>query len=77
MRDNFDKIIDEVEAKGYRQGIELGIEQGIEKGIEEGKEISKEQMVKAMIAEGLDISIIARVTGLKPEEIIKRKETLQ
>ncbi len=42
-----------------------GMEQGIEQGIEE----EKLSMVKAMLKEKLDISLISKITGLSIEEI--------
>ena len=51
------------------QGIEKGIEQGIEKGIEQ----EKIEIVKNMLKDEVDISVISKYTGLSKEEIEKLK----
>ncbi len=59
----------------YKDGLEVGMEKGLEKGIEKGK---KEQMVasaKKMLAQKLDIDLIAQVTSLSIEEIKKLDTT--
>ena len=59
--------------RGHKEGLEKGLEEGLEKGLEEGrKEGMKEERIKnarGMKAEGIADVIIARVTGLTPEEI--------
>ena len=55
--------------QGFEKGIEQGIEQGIEKGIEEGKRLGIEQTVRNMLDEGIDISLICKVTGMTEEKI--------
>ena len=51
------------------QGIEKGIEQGIEKGIEQ----EKIEIVKNMLKDEVDISVISKYTGLSKEEIERLK----
>ena len=51
--------------EGYQQGIERGLEKGIEKGIE--------QTVINMLNEGMDISLISKVTGMTEEDINRLK----
>ena len=59
--------------EGLEKGLEKGMEKGMEKGIKEGKkEGVREERIKnarGMKAEGIADEIIARVTGLTPEEI--------
>lgn len=59
--------------KGLQQGIEKGLQQGIEKGLQQGieKGIEKEKLDTAlkMKQEGLTPDLIARITGLNPEQI--------
>ncbi len=47
------------------------ISKGIEKGIEQGVEQNKIEMVKKMLKENIDISIISRISGLSKSEIEK------
>ena len=60
-------IRDEQAALDYatKQGLKQGIEQGIKQGII--------QMAKNMLKLGMDISIIAQVTGLSENKILKLK----
>ena len=55
--------------QGIEQGFEQGIEQGIEKGREEGRAEGQRELIKNLLASGLDISTIAKATGLSEEEI--------
>ena len=59
----------EAREKGIEQGIEKGIEQGIEKGIEQ----EKIEIVKNMLKDEVDISVISKYTGLSKEEIERLK----
>ena len=59
--------------QGIEKGIEKGIEQGIEKGIEKGIEQEKIEIVKNMLKDEVDISVISKYTGLSKEEIERLK----
>jgi len=50
-------------------GYEYGFEQGVEQGIAQGAAQSKDEIAKAMLAEGLDASVVSKCTGLTHEEI--------
>ena len=49
--------------------LKEGIEQGIEKGREEGRMEGRRQLIKSLLANGFDISTIAKATGLSESEI--------
>jgi predicted transposase/invertase (TIGR01784 family) len=53
------------EQKAHERGFTEGIEQGIEKGIVEGKRAT----ARELIAEGADMKLIAKVTGLAMDEL--------
>ena len=53
-----------------KEAREKGIEQGIEKGIEQ----EKIEIVKNMLKDEVDISVISKYTGLSKEEIEKLKK---
>lgn len=59
-----------VQEYGYIKGKEEGIEQGIE----QGKKQSKKEIAKKLLAEGMDIETVARITELTKEDIIKNQE---
>ena len=59
--------------KGMQKGIETGIQQGLEKGIEKGMEKGGQAMLlanaKKMKDEGLELALIAKITGLALEDL--------
>ena len=56
------------------EGIEIGEKKGREEGRKEGREEGREegiiQTAKAMLAEGVDIEIVCKATGLKRTELL-------
>ena len=48
---------------------EAGIEQGIKQGKIEGQREEKLEIAKNMLAEGMDINVITKITGLSEKEI--------
>ena len=54
-----------------KEAREQGIEQGIEKGIEQ----EKIEIVKNMLKDEVDISVISKYTGLSKEEIANLKQS--
>ena len=54
-------VLDEILAEGELRGIEKGFEKGIEKG--------KLETAKNMKAEGIELSVILKVTGLTDEQL--------
>lgn len=69
MEEGIKKGIEQGIKKGIEQGIEKGIEQGIEQGIEKGIEQGRTEIVRAMLAKGMEIGTISELTGLSAEEI--------
>ncbi|SHH36418.1 conserved hypothetical protein (putative transposase or invertase), partial [Thermosyntropha lipolytica DSM 11003] len=59
-----------------REGMEKGIAKGIEKGIAKGIEKGKEEAALNALQKGLDIQIIAEITGLSVERIEELKKKL-
>ncbi len=66
-------IIKTATEKGLKKGMEQGIEQGIEKGKEQGLREAHKKDALAMLHEKIDISIIAKCTGLSIKEIKELK----
>ena len=56
-----------LEQRGHQQGLKQGLQQGIEQGIEQGEQQTAERIARAMLANGLDLSLVAKLTGLAPE----------
>ena len=57
--------------QGLKQGLEQGLQQGIEQGIEQGEQQTAERIARAMLANGLDLSLVAKLTGLAPEYLAR------
>ena len=70
-------ILDEHSAKtsNIQYGMKKGLEQGLVQGLEQGKAKEKLEIAKNMLLEHMEVSIIAKVTGLSIEEINQLKTT--
>ncbi|MBR6296467.1 MAG: hypothetical protein IKR40_08340 [Treponema sp.] len=65
------QTIDEEKDIAFEEGVKHGIEQGIAQGIERGAEEKALEFAKAMLADGVDINLIVKYTGLPAEKIEK------
>ena len=77
------RIIEEKREKGrwiYESQMayarDKGLEQGREEGIEKGRATEREEAAVKLIKEGLENSIIARVTGWTEQEVINFKKKM-
>jgi len=64
-----ESYLQKAERRGIEQGIEEGIEIGIEQGIELGFIEGKLATAKSMLAEGLDMKTVIKITGLSETQI--------
>lgn len=71
IKNGIDTAKREGEAKGRKEGREEGLKEGREEGREEGRAKEKIETAQRMKAEGMDLSLIAKFTGLSVEEIAK------
>ena len=62
-------------AQATYDGQQLGIKKGVKQGIEQGIQKSKTEMAKAMLKDKLDISFIAKYTGLTQQELQQLAQT--
>ena len=53
----------------YKGGVYVGHLKGVEEGIKLGESRANLRSAKAMLAEGFDIALISRLTGLSLEEV--------
>ena len=67
-RDLFNSF-DTAHNEGDKKGHKRGLKEGIEKGIEKGKLKEKLEIAKESLAQNIEISTIALITGLSEEEI--------
>src|SRR5690625_1813660 len=66
------KVLDEETAvREAELRVQKGREEGMKKGIAKGKQVAEEAIARRLLAEGMDIEMIAKVTGLKRERIIE------
>ena len=56
-----------LEQRGHQQGLKQGLQQGLQQGLEQGEQQTAERIARAMLASGLDLSLVAKLTGLAPE----------
>ena len=76
-QDEHEQYLAELREKYIRDQFavkEYGYIKGKEEGIEQGKDQSKKQIAKKLLAEGMDIETIARITELDKKEIKKIQE---
>lgn len=55
---------------GYEAGIATGLAQGLERGMEQGQYNTRIENAKAMLADNMDMNLVAKYVGL-PVETIK------
>ncbi|MGL4760969.1 MAG: Rpn family recombination-promoting nuclease/putative transposase [Sarcina sp.] len=55
--------------KAKRDGMKAGMKAGIKQGEEKGKKEAKLDIAREMIANGLEVEMIAKLTGLSESEI--------
>ena len=60
--------------QGMQQGMQKGMQQGMQKGIAEGLQKGMQQVALNMLKEGLDITLICKMTGLSKKEIKNLKK---
>jgi predicted transposase/invertase (TIGR01784 family) len=56
-------------AEWEQMALAKGLEEGLEKGREEGREREQLEVARNMLADGLDVSLISRYTGLPHSKI--------
>ena len=59
--------------KGHAEGLQTGLEKGITKGLQRGRVEAMQAVALNMLKEKVEISFIAKVTGLSEQEIEKLK----
>ena len=59
--------------KGIEKGMELGMEKGMKKGMAKGMNQKALDIARNMLADGVDINLIMKYSGLTQEQIEKLK----
>ena len=61
--------IDTAKQEGLAEGMEKGMELGIEKGMAKGMNQKALDIARNMLADGVDINLIMKYSGLTQEQI--------
>ena len=59
--------------KGMEKGMEVGMEKGMKKGMAKGMNQKALDIARNMLADGIDINLIMKYSGLSKEQIEKLK----
>ena len=73
IKNSIDTAKQEGLAEGMEKGMELGIEKGMENGMEKGMNQKALDIARNMLADGVDINLIMKYSGLTQEQIEKLK----
>ena len=65
--------IDTAKQEGLAEGMEKGMELGMEKGMAKGMNQKALDIARNMLADGVDINLIMKYSGLTQEQIEKLK----
>ena len=52
-----------------REGKQEGMQQGMQEGVQQGAELKQREIARTMLVNGLDESMVARMTGLSYEVV--------
>lgn len=58
-----------LEQRGHQQGHQQGLEQSLQQGLEQGEQLAAQRIAQAMLENGLDLALVAKLTGLAPERL--------
>ena len=73
IKNSIDTAKQEGLAEGMEKGIEKGMELGMEKGMAKGMNQKALDIARNMLADGVDINLIMKYSGLTQEQIEKLK----
>ena len=69
IKNSIDTAKQEGLAEGMEKGMELGMEKGMKKGIAKGMNQKALDIARNMLADGVDINLIMKYSGLTQEQI--------
>ena len=65
--------VDTAKREGIAEGMEKGMKEGLEKGRAEGMNQRSLDIARNMLADGVDLNLIMKYSGLTQEQIEKLK----
>ena len=69
IKNSIDTAKQEGLAEGMEKGMELGMEKGMKKGMAKGMNQKALDIARNMLADGVDINLIMKYSGLTQEQI--------
>ena len=73
IKNSIDTAKQEGKQEGLAEGMELGMKKGMKKGMEKGMNKKALEIARSMMADGVDINLIMKYSGLTQEQIDKLK----
>ena len=61
----------EKKEEGHQEGRQKGRQEGIEEGIEKGRQENAEKIASSMLADGFNVEVVRKHTGLSEEAVRK------
>jgi predicted transposase/invertase (TIGR01784 family) len=58
-----------IKIQDERGAISLALKEGLERGLEQGLKNKALETARKMLADGLDLALVAKYTGLSPDEL--------
>jgi predicted transposase/invertase (TIGR01784 family) len=55
--------------EGQKAGRQEGRQEGLQEGLETGQQQKAQEIARTMLAQGMEPSLVAQVTGLSPDQI--------
>jgi predicted transposase/invertase (TIGR01784 family) len=57
--------------KGLEKGLQKGLQKGLEKGLQKGRLLATRELAQNMLAAGIDIEQVMKITGLSIDDLQK------
>lgn len=61
---------------GLREGKQEGLREGKQEGLREGEQKGRIEAAKAMLAKGMEITLISEITNLPEAQLLQLKDAL-
>ena len=72
----FQNGLREGKQEGLREGKQEGLREGEQKGLREGEQKGRIETAKAMLAKGMEMTLISEITNLPEAQLLQLKDTL-
>lgn len=72
----FQNGLREGEQRGKQEGLREGEQRGKQEGLREGEQRGRIETAKAMLAKGMEITLISEITNLSETQLLQLKDGL-